>query len=164
MSGRGAARPREHYAHEHATGVDCRRTSPAAARRTGRSSHALGAPRLAPFGSRASRLGLGARYHYRRRRASRPWTRSAGPVLVVTRNGVFAGKLGHAAGTDQIVSDCAEEEEHSAGQYGHLKRAEREPRASFVTEPRARTWPHGRSIGGLPGVASSFEIGQVNVE
>ena len=52
----------------------------------------------------------------------------------------------------------------SAGQYGHLKRTEREPRASFATEERQSAWPHGSIIGGLSGVASSLEMGQVNVE
>ena len=38
-----------------------------------------------------------------------------------------------------------------------MKRADRVPLASLVTEPKASTWPHGSIIGGLPGVASSFE-------
>lgn len=63
-----------------------------------------------------------------------------------------------------MVSDCVAAAVHSAGQYGHLKRAEREPRASFVTEASASTWPHGSSIGGLPSEASSREMGHVNVE
>ena len=64
----------------------------------------------------------------------------------------------------QIVSDCVCAIVHSAGQYGHLNRADREPRASFVAEDNANTWPHGSSAGGLPGVASSFEIGHVKDE
>ena len=64
----------------------------------------------------------------------------------------------------QIVSDCVCAIVHSAGQYGHLNRADREPRASFVAEDNANTWPHGSSAGGLPGVANSFEIGHVKDE
>ncbi len=52
----------------------------------------------------------------------------------------------------------------AAYQYGHLNRADRDPRESLVTDPRASTWPHGSSIGGLLGVASSFEMGHVKVE
>ena len=66
--------------------------------------------------------------------------------------------------TTQMLSDCAAAIVDCAGQYGHLNLAEREPRASFVTEPSASTWPHGSIIGGLSGVASSLEMGQVNVE
>jgi hypothetical protein len=52
----------------------------------------------------------------------------------------------------------------STGQYGHLNRTVRLPRASLCSEADARTWPHGNIMGGLSGVAGSLETGHEKME
>eukprot|EP00962_Isochrysis_galbana_P023464 scaffold7099_cov131-Isochrysis_galbana.AAC.8 len=109
-------------------------------------------------------------------RASRPSTRPPGVhrTQSCTERG---GKRtdGHWAGWggrveayvllhQEMCSTLAIEVVVSTGQYGHLKRTVRLPRASFWSEAEASTWPHGSSIGGLSGVAGSLETGHAKIE